>query len=43
MKLISLYLLQALRHMQRNYLQTFLSLIGLIIGLSSFVFGFNWF
>ena len=43
MKLIGLHLLQALRHMQRNYLQTFLSLTGLVIGLTSFAFGFNWF
>lgn len=43
MKLIYLHLLQALRNMQRNYLQTLLSLVGLIIGLSSFAFGFNWF
>lgn len=43
MKLIYLHLSQALRHMRRNYLQTFLSLVGLVIGLSSFAFGLNWF
>lgn len=43
MKLFYLHLLQALRNMQRNYLQTFLSLVGLTIGLSSLAFGFNWF
>lgn len=43
MKLMLLHFLQALRSMRRNFLQTFLSWIGLVIGLSAFVFGYNWY
>ena len=43
MKLIRLHFLQALRNMRRNFLQTCLSWIGLVIGLSAFVFGYNWY